>query len=161
MRRNLILGLTLAVASGFTVSAADEPWFDLEKCDFCKEFAKQPGLLEHMKREYHDTKTGIVSVTYIEKDYEAAFEKVQAGIGHVVADKRAGKPVATCQHCAAIGDFYALGVAPESIKSEKCLIMIYSSPDAAVVAKLQDFAKKTNEALAEFARKKEAASGKK
>jgi len=161
MHRNFILALAATVAFVFSVTAADEPWFDFEKCMFCKAIASQPGLLDHMKTEYHNTKTGIVSVTYIDKDYEAAFGKAQAGIRQVVADKTAGKPVVACKHCAGIGDFYAMGLMPESIKSEKCIIVIYSSADPAVVAKLQDFAKKTNEALAELAQKTESAAAKK
>jgi len=160
MSRNLILFLTLTVIT-LTAAAADEPWFDLEKCGFCKEIAKQPGLVEHMKTEYHDTKTGIISVSYIDKDYEGAFAKAQTGIRQVVADKMAGKPVVACKHCAAIGDFYGMGIMPESIKSEKCLIVIYSSSDSSVVTKLQDFGKKTNEAIAEMAKKKESADAKK
>ena len=156
MRRNLILAL--AVTAAFVSSAiAEEPWFDFEKCMFCKEFAKQPGLLDHMKTEYHNTKTGIVSVTYVDKDYQAAFQKAQAGVGQVVANKMAGKEVVACKHCAGIGDFYAMGLEPEAIKSEKCIIVIYSSPDAAVVTKLQDFAKKTNEAFAELEKNKQTA----
>jgi hypothetical protein len=161
MRRNIILALAVTAGFVLSVTAAEEPWFDFNKCMFCKAFASQPGLLDHMKTEYHDTKTGIISVTYIDKDYEAAFKKAQASIGQVVADKVAGKEVVACKHCASIGDFYAMGLAPEAIKSEKCTIVIYSSQDPAVVTKLQDFAKKTNEAFAELAKNKESASAKK
>lgn len=153
MKRNLVLLLILSLFA-FTAAAADEPWFDLEKCGFCKEIAKQPGLMDHMKTEYHDTKTGIISVTYIDKEYEPAFAKAQQGIGQVVADKMAGKPVVACKHCSTIGEFYAMGLMPEAIKSEKCTIVIYSSSDAATVTKLQDFGKKSNEALAEMAKRK-------
>jgi hypothetical protein len=38
-----------------------------------------------MKTEYHNTKSGIVSVTYVDKAYEPAMEKAHAGIGQVVA----------------------------------------------------------------------------
>lgn len=160
MNRNLLLFLTV-IGFSFSAAAGDEPWFDLEKCSFCKAIAKQPGLLDHMKTEYHDTKTGILSVTYIDKDYEAAFAKAQEGIRQVVADKVAGKPVVVCKHCTSIGEFYSMGIMPESIKSEKCIIVIYSSSDAATVTKLQEFGKKSNEAIAELAKKKESAEVKK
>ena len=159
MNRKLVLALAVTVA--FTSAlTAEEPWIDLEKCAFCKEFVKQPGLVEHMKTEYHNTKNGIVSVTYVDKAFQPAMEKAQAGCGQVVADKMAGKPVVACRHCSAIGDFYQMGLTPESIKSEKCTIVIYSSPDAAVVTKLQDFGKKSNEAFAELDKKKEASTAK-
>ena len=160
MRRKLTLALLAAVGYVLSVAAAEEPWIDLDKCMFCKAFASQPGLLDHMKTEYHDIKTGIISVTYIDKDYDAAFKKAQAGVGQVVADKVAGKPIVACKHCAGIGDFYTMGLG-ETIKSEKCIIVIYSSSDPAVVSKLQDFGKKTNQAFAELAKNKESASGKK
>jgi hypothetical protein len=157
--RAILAFLTVTVFA-FTATAADEPWLDLEKCGFCKAFASQPGLLEHMKTEYHDTKTGIISVTYIDKDYEAAFAKAQDGVRQVVADQMAGKPVVACKHCTTIGEFYMMGIT-ETIKSEKCIIVIYSSTDSTAVAKLQDFGKKTNEAFAEMAKKKASADAKK
>lgn len=160
MRRNLTLLLT-ATLFVFTAAANDEPWFDLEKCGFCKAMAGQPGLLDHMKTEYHETKTGIVSVTYIDKEYEPAFAKAQVSMRQVVADKMAGKPVVACKHCTAIGEFYGMGITPETVKSEKCIIVIYSSADPAAVTKLQDFSKKSNEALAEMAKKKATANAKK
>lgn len=156
MRRNLFLTLAVAAVFALGVNAADEPWFDLEKCGFCKELAKQPGLLEHMKTEYHNTKTGIVSVTYIDKAYEPAFAKAQEGMKPVIADIMAGKPVDTCKHCSGLGSFYQMGISPDVIKSDKCTIVVYNSTDSAVVTKLQDFAKKTNEALAEMDKKKAA-----
>lgn len=159
MNRNLVFFFT-AIALTFTAGAADEPWFDLERCGFCKQLASQPGLLEHMKTEYHDTKTGIISITYIDKEYQPAFAKAQAGMRQVVADMMAGKPVVTCKHCSAIGEFYQMGLVPETIKSEKCTIVIYSSTDPATVTKLQDFAKKSNEALAEIAKRKQTAAAK-
>lgn len=160
MRPILTLFLTATVLA-FTAAAADEPWFDLEKCQFCKAFAGQPGLLDHMKTEYHDTKSGIISVTYIDKDYGPAFAKAQDGIRQVVADKMAGKPVVACKHCTAIGEFYGMGIMSETIKSEKCIIVIYSSGDSTAVAKLQDFGKKSNEAFAEMAKKKASADARK
>jgi hypothetical protein len=161
MRRNLILALIAAIAVAYVARAADEPWFDLEKCGFCKPFAAQPGLLDHMKTEYHNTKTGIMSVTYVDKAYEPAFAKAQAGMAPVVADKMAGKPVYSCKHCTAVGEFYQMGLISDTIKSEKCIITLYSSTDADTVAKLQEFAKKTNEAFAAMAKKQESAPAKK
>ena len=79
MNRKLILALAVTVAFASTLSA-EEPWIDLEKCAFCKEFTKQPGLVEHMKTEYHNTKNGIISVTYVDKAYQPAMEKAQAAI---------------------------------------------------------------------------------
>jgi len=158
MIRMILPIVALVLAGTFPSVAADEPWFDTEHCAFCKSLAAQPGLLDHMKTEYHDTRTGIMSVTYIDKEYEAAFAKAQQGMQTAVADKLAGKPVATCKHCAALGEFYGMGLMPEQIKSEKCTIYIWSSADPAVVEKLQDFAKKSNEAMAEIRKKKATAS---
>src|SRR5262245_42945340 len=94
MNRKPILALVLVVTVAFASTVtAEEPWFDLDKCAFCKEFAKQPGLVEHMKTEYHNTKNGIISVTYVDKAYQPAMEKAHAGIAQVVADKVAGKPI--------------------------------------------------------------------
>jgi hypothetical protein len=161
MRRNLLLALTAVVALAFVAQAADEPWFDMEKCGFCKTIAAQPGLLDHMKTEYHNTQNGIISVTYLDKAYEPAFAKAQENMKPVIADVMAGKPVEICKHCSTIGGFYQMGIMPDTIKSEKCIIVVYSSPDADKVAKLQDFAKKSNAALAEIYKKKESAPAKK
>lgn len=135
------------------VMAADQekPWFDMKNCAFCKELAAQPGLLEHMRHEYHNIHNGIVSVTYIDKDYRDEFAAMHQGMGKVVADMQAGKPVQMCQHCAKIGEFYQKGVRMEEVKSSDAIIVIYSSEDTALIADIQAFGARCTEELAEYA----------
>jgi hypothetical protein len=78
-------------------------------------------------------------------------------VGDPRTDRRPTAPVP-------FGDVIGRDVArrrESAIKSEKCIIVIYSSSDSAVVTKLQDFGKKSNEALAEIDKKKESAAAKK
>lgn len=134
------LAATLALAQ-----TAEKPWFDMENCAFCKEIAKQPGLMEHMSHEYHNISTGIVSVSYIDGDYKGAFKKAQEGMMAVAQNMKPGQMPAMCQHCSMIGEFMMKGVKMDEVQSKDCIIFIYSSTDSATVAQIQEFGRRSAE----------------
>ena len=150
MRKSLFLALILAVAACFAVSAADAPWFDLEKCGFCKTLADQPGLIDHMTTEYHNLHNGTMSFTHIDSAYQPAFAKAQEAMRPVIMDLQAGKPVYTCPHCTELGALMMAGVIPDQIRSGDYIFVVYTSSDSAMVARLQEFGRKSAEGLAAF-----------
>lgn len=51
-KRSILIRVLLmaTLAAGLVVAAeGDEPWFDLEGCSMCKNFAAEPGLMEHIE----------------------------------------------------------------------------------------------------------------
>lgn len=145
-----IIALLIAVVlcSGVMV-AQEKPWFDTQNCAFCKLFAAEPGLLDHMTNEYHNISDGMLSITHIDKGYDDAFKRAQSGIGKIVQEMQTGKmPAYVCPHCSMIGQFTMMGVKQEQVNSSYGIITLYQSSDSVMVAKVQDFGKRSAEELA-------------
>ena len=160
MTKLLTCSLTISTVLIFAVALAQEkPWFDPQNCAFCKQFAAEPGLLDHMTSEYHNLPDGMLSVTHIDKDYEDAFKRAQVGVGKVIREMQTtGKVPYMCPHCAMLGEFTMKGVKQEQANTSFGIVVLYQSGDSTTVAKLQDFGKRSAEGLAQF--KKESQSGK-
>ncbi len=158
MRHTRTLSMSVILLLVGTVTFAQEkPWFDSVNCAFCKLFAAQPGLLDHMTTEYHNISDGLVSVTHIDKGYEDGFKKAQAGIGNVLREMQTtGKMPYSCPHCTMIGEFQMSGVRMEAVNSDYGIINLYTSSDTAMVAKIQDFGKRSAEAQAKAKESKKA-----
>jgi len=133
----MILVLVLAVWG----LATDVKWFDTEKCAFCKQIAKYPGLAEHMHHEYHNISNGIVSITTVDEDYKEAYYKSQADIQKVAEDMtRGGEMPYMCGFCSKYGYFLMAGVKQEVVESDVGIILIMQSDDKEMVKELHDFA---------------------
>ena len=152
MRKTLFAAAIMIMAVAFIATAADEPWFDLKKCAFCKTLADQPGLIDHMKTEYHNLHNGMMSITHIDKEYQAAFAKAQEAMKPVIKDLQAGKPVYTCRHCTTLGSLMMAGVIPDEVKRGDDIIVVYTSNDSTMVAKIQDFGQKSADAFEQMAK---------
>ena len=152
MRKIILVAAAFAAIAFAAVAADDTPWFDLKKCEFCNKLAAQPGLLDHMSTQYYQLHNGTMSVVHIDKEYQAAFAKAVDAMRPVVAALQAGKPVYTCPHCKALGEFYMQGIVPDEISSGDDRIEIFTSSDSTIVKKLQEFGKKSAAGLAALAK---------
>jgi hypothetical protein len=149
--KRLVVLLLFAPVLMFANNAAaqDKPWFDTQNCAFCKLFAAEPGLLDHMASEYHNIPDGIVSLTHIDTGYEGAFKHAQAGIGPILQEiQKTGKVPYMCPHCQKLGEFTMKGVKQEQVVTNYGIVAIYQSGDSAMVAQLQDFGARAAEELA-------------
>jgi hypothetical protein len=142
--------LALAAAAFASDESTAKPWFDLEKCGFCKAFAAQPGLLDNMKHHSYDVNNGVLMVNQIPKEFQPAFKIAQADMQKVVADLQAGKDIYKCEHCTQIGEFYKMNVRAEEIHADFGDIVLMTSSDPAVVTKLQAFGARNNQEIAKF-----------
>lgn len=157
MNRRMILLTVCVVLVGVVAMATDPgPWFDTQNCEFCKRFAAQPGLLEHMNHQYFNLHNGLFSVSHIDHDYQPAFAKAQESLKDVIKELQAGKQVAMCRHCSTLGSFYGMGVMPDEFKSGDDIYVVYTSTDTAIVRQLQEFGKNSADALAAMAKEKNA-----
>jgi hypothetical protein len=130
----------------------EKPWFDFKNCAFCKLYAAEPGLMQHMTHEYHFLTNGFLMFTHVDKEYDTAYQRVQAGMKQVIADMMAGKQVYTCEHCGKLGQFGMAGVYPQQVSTAYGSIMLYTSGDTAMVTKLKDFCKRSMEESAKAVR---------
>lgn len=155
-RRVILLTISLVLLGVFAMATDPEPWFDTQKCEFCKRLAAQPGLIEHMNHKYFNLHNGILSVSHIDHDYQGAFAKAQESFKEVIKDLQAGKQVTMCRHCSTLGSFYGMGVMPDEVKSGDEIYVVYTSADTSIVRKLQEFGKNSADALAAMDKEKNA-----
>ncbi len=155
-RRVILLTICLILLGVIAMATDPEPWFDTQKCEFCKAFAAQPGLLEHMHHQYYNLHNGLMSVSHIDHDFQPAFANAQGALKGVVKDLQAGKQVAMCRHCSTLGSFYGMGVMPDEIKAGDEIYVVYTSTDTSVVRQLQEFGKNSADALAAMEKEKTA-----
>jgi hypothetical protein len=150
MKGRAVLSICLAVALFFAVVMAGEgdseaPWFDPEKCVFCKELTAEPGLLEHFTAEYHNISNGIVCITAVDSEYKDAYLRAQKAMEKVAADMAGSSKVPyMCGHCTTYGSFMMAGVKPEHVQSDIAEVLIMTSSDSTMVTRLQAFGDRSN-----------------
>jgi hypothetical protein len=148
MRKTLLTAaLMLLALTLIAVAADDAPWFDMKKCEFCNKLAAQPGLVEHMKTEYHQLHNGTISVVHIDPEYKGAFTKALASMAPVVKALQSGQKPYTCPHCTMLGELYLQGVVPDMVSSGDAMMEIYTSNDSTMVKKLQEFGQKSQKGM--------------
>lgn len=132
--------------------AADLPWFDMEKCTFCKHITAEEGLMEHMSFEYHNHSKGIVSIAVVDKEYKEAFARVSKEMeaeGEKMMTSKEPPPY-MCGHCAGYGEFIMAGVMPEVVSTSHGEMTLWISDNPEMVAKLHAFAQRTTEEYAKM-----------
>src|SRR4030067_1936884 len=152
MKKSLLVSLVIiAVCGAVAFAAEDKPWSDMEKCAFCKTMAAETGLMDHMKSQYHNLESGIISITHIDKDFQPAFKRAQENMQKIVVDMASGKMPYMCEHCTKLGEFHMMNVKFENIEADFGHVMLWTSADTATVAKLQAFGARNNLEMAKWA----------
>ena len=54
-----LAAVLMLAASGMAQEAEEKPWFDMEKCGFCKHLLEDPEMLDHCTWEHHNIGNGI------------------------------------------------------------------------------------------------------
>jgi hypothetical protein len=145
---------TVAACLALIATAAigeDAPWIDIQNCDFCKVITAEKGLMEHMMNEYHNVATGVVVVTHVDKEYQEAFGRAMAGCKKLAEAMQKGEKHNVCQYCSTLGGFLQAGAKQDEFMSHGMAMTVYSSTDAAMVAKMHAWASKTNEVMKQMA----------
>jgi len=154
MKRSICLLTGLLVVLAVAATAGDEkPWFDMENCAFCKHIVAEKGLMEHMCFEYHDLTNGILSITTVDPEYQEAYERAQKNMEAVGAEMMKdpqAQPPYMCGHCEAYGGLIMAGVMPQHVKAAVGDILVWTSDDPEMVAKLHAFADRSMEEMAKM-----------
>jgi len=147
---SVLIALVLVVAWGSGAVAGDKPWFDLEKCSFCKSLTAQPGLLEHTAWEQYPITNGIVSVTTVDPEFVKAFEVAHAEMEKTGQRMMKGEQAYTCGSCTAMGAILMKGIHHENVMTSHGSVWIATSDSPEVVAELQGWAKRNGEEMAKM-----------
>ena len=150
----LLVGLTVLLCSVAT-AGDDVPWFDMEKCAFCKMITAEEGLSEHMQFEYHKLSNGMMSITVVDKEYMEPYERVEKKMEKLGNElmQETEMPY-MCGLCCAHGEFYTAGLQPDHIRSKVGEIVIWTSDQPEMVKKLHAFAQRSIDECAKMEAKK-------
>ncbi len=147
-RRSLLVTSILIVALIAGAIAQEKPWFDMEKCAFCKQLAKHEGLADHTSCKYHHIINGMISITVVDDEYLESYKQAQADMQNV-AEKMAqsGEFPYMCGFCSKYAYFMMSGVKIESVESDDAIVLIMQSDNPDMVKDLHAFADKSNEEM--------------
>ena len=128
-------------------------WFDFENCDFCAKLAAEEGLLEPSTWETHAIADGMMTIMTIPHEYEAAFARAEKGMNDIGMKIQAGElnpmTLKMCGHCQAFGMLMMTGkVMQQEVRGDAALVSLHTSDDEAIVAQLQDIARRNMKEMA-------------
>jgi hypothetical protein len=142
-----LAAMLLMAASGVAQDTEEKPWFDMEKCGFCKHLLEDPEMLDHCTWEHHNLEDGMMSVSTVEKEYLPSYREAMAKMQEVGEKMEQGEMVPMCGMCTAMGELMQKGAEWEYVQTEHGDIMIMTSDDPEVIAELHAFSDKTNAEL--------------
>jgi hypothetical protein len=146
--------LTLPALAGDHPMATESGWFDLENCAFCKNLLTDPELLEHMTWETHRIENGMMYITVVDPGYQKSYVAANKAMEKLGNDMMTGAvnpmQVKMCGSCAEFGQLMMAGVEMENIDGDAADIMLITSTDPQMVAKLHAYADRNNKEMAEF-----------
>ena len=151
MKKLISIAALCLLVLAVTAVGDERPWMDMKNCEFCKAFTAEKGLMEHMTKEYHATACGVTTVTYVDKEYNDAFGRAMSTCNTLAEGMKKGEKHTTCQYCETMGSFMMAGAKQDDFTSRGAMVSVFSSTDPAVIAKMHDWCKKTNDAMASMA----------
>ena len=150
-----LLAVTMLVA--ITAVGDEKPWFDMEKCAFCGQLTKHPGLLDHMTCEYHEVSNGYLMVTVVDSEYRPAYIEAEQAMEKLGADMTSGKvdptTVYMCGSCEAYGGLMMSGANIEHIPTRLGDIMLITSDKPDVIAAIKEYGRRSTEEMAKLEQK--------
>ena len=147
-KRSILIRVVLmvALAAGVLVAGdGDQAWFDLEGCAMCKNFAAEPGLMEHVEWENHMISDGVMTISIIDEEYQGAMKRAQKNMGAVAQKLAAGEQLPLCGFCTSYGKLMMAGVKIEQVETDFGAVVLMTSSDPEVVKMIQAHAKHTDE----------------
>ena len=138
-----ILGVVAAQDDKDKDQGKEIAWFDMERCEVCKNFAPMKDTMHRIKWENHMLDNGMISVSVVPEDMKADMAKAQANIQSTVARLTQGEQLDMCGHCQFMGKMMQMGAKFKQLQTVGVDITLVTSSDAEVVKEIQTFAKKS------------------
>ena len=154
MRKSLfVLMLPVAVlvmALAVMAEEPEKPWFDMVNCEFCKHLMDDPELLNHTTWEHFNITNGIINVTTVDKEYLDSYHAAGEEMMKVGKRLMDGEKVQMCGSCQAHGTLIQAGAKMEHIETQRGHVMLVTSDNPEMVAKIQAWAKRNIDELAKL-----------
>jgi hypothetical protein len=138
--------LIVALAAGVLVAGdGDKAWFDLEGCAMCKNFAAEPGLMEHIEWENHMISDGVMTISVVDEEYQDAMKRAEKKMAAVGQQLAAGEQLPLCGFCTSYGKLMMAGTKIEQFDTKLGTVVLMTSSDPKVVEMIQQHARHTDE----------------
>lgn len=137
------LAIVLLLIATVAFAGSDAPWVDMNGCPICMNVSSEEGLMENMTWEHHLTATGVMTVSTIKSDFHPQFARAKAGMKELLGKVVAGEEIQVCGYCSSISSLLKEGAKAENVVTKASDIMLISSTDEAMIAKIHAHAQKT------------------
>lgn len=152
MKKSVLQGIVLAlVAMAAFALAGDKPWFDMEKCAFCRTLSQEPHLLENMNMEYHEITNGYLTVTVVKSEFHDSYVRAQKEMQKLAERMAQGEEdIYVCGHCEAYGNLMMSGAQIEHVSTAFGDILLMTSDKPEIVDMIKKFGSRSKEEMAKM-----------
>ena len=144
----LITALLLLCLMAVFAETVEEPWFDMENCDFCSMMSKE--LVANMTWDQYDVSNGLLILTRVKPEYKQEYLDAMKKMEQLGLDMMAGKKtdVKMCRHCQYYGEMMEAGAKFEHIATDVGDIDLITSDNEEILKMIRTYAKNNDEAMA-------------
>lgn len=154
---SLVLAVAVMLLIAVGAAGDEKPWFDLDKCIFCQQLTKHTGLLDHMACEHHEISNGDLIATVVDPEFRPAYVEAEKAMEQIGMDMAQGKidptKVYMCGSCEAYGGLLMSGANIEHIPTKLGDIVLLTSDNPDLVAKIKEYGRRWNEEMAKMGQK--------
>jgi hypothetical protein len=148
-KKTVLVAMALVVMAAVAI-AAENAWFNPQKCAMCTAIVQVPGLMESMNEEQLPISNGIVTVTTVDDQHLKGYRQAHGEMQGVIARVQKGENVPLCGSCTALFQLMPKGVKQDYVETQHGDVWILTSNDPAVVAQLQAWAKRNTDEMAKM-----------
>lgn len=124
---------------------AQQPWFDMQNCAFCKNITAEEGLMDHITMwDHHNTANGMVTITTIAPEYVDAYKRAMANMEKTGEAMKQGKMLPMCGMCQSMGMLMQQGAKYETVESGNVFVSMMYSDNPEVIQKIHEWTDHTN-----------------
>jgi hypothetical protein len=147
MRITSIIILILIAAVAFAGDNA--PWVDMKSCPICMNVSSEEGLMEGMTWEHHLTATGVIIVSTIKPEFQHKFDRAKSAMKELLGKVVSGEKIQVCGYCSSLSSLLKEGAKAENIITKSSDIMLISSTDEKMIARIHTHTQKTIDFLSD------------
>ena len=135
--------IILILIASVAFAGSNAPWVDMKSCPICTNVSSEEGLMENMTWEHHLTATGVMTVSTVKSEFQPQFLRAKAGMKELLGKVVAGDETQVCGYCSSLSSLLKDGAQAENIVTKASDIMLISSTDQTMIARIHAHAQKT------------------
>jgi peroxiredoxin family protein len=149
----LVAFAAIAFLASGQLTAAEKPWLDVQKCAACAPYLAQPGLMEHANMAFYPVATGMLEVTTVPAEYEAAMKKAQSQCNEIVLQAQRGEKVYLCGMCTDLLKLSEEGAKIDQVDTAAGHILAVTATDPALIQKIHAHVDRTKAEMMKMSEK--------